>query len=282
MTQSNDTYAPDKPTIYRFKLDLILGRGGSGCVYRGLDPQDGKVVAIKLFYKDFFRSKMHLMDFTKSVQKFRKFSHPSVMQVYEMIDGKEGVVLVMEFVDGADLKWYITNRAFDLRERLVIVAQVCNGLQYIHDQGFTHHDLKPSNVLLTRRGVVKLADYSLLGASVLAHFFDASTHEQVTPLYVAPELIRREKATPRSDIYSLGIMMYQMFAGKSPFEVDNLQMLYQCHLRVIPVHPTQVNNKCPQQLGDIIMKMIDKKPENRFQDCDQIRIAMQDIGRSRI
>lgn len=273
---------PDRPTLYRFKLDRILGKGGTGVVYRGIDPDNGNVVALKLFYGSFFRNRLHLRDFIRSVQKFQKFSHQNVAQIYEFLQGDDGECLVLEYVDGPDLKWYLDNRPWNLQERLVIASGICNGLQYIHERGFTHHDLKPSNIIFTRRGLPKLVDYSLCGNSYLLSLFDTSLHEQVTPMYVAPELIRNEKATPQSDIYSLGITFYIMFTGRIPFPVDNLQQLYHCHLRVMPEHPSTVNKNCPHLLGNIIMKTLDKKPESRYADCDQLRIALADVGRPRI
>ena len=282
MTQQ-DFLIPDRATLYRFRLDRILGKGGTGVVYRGLDPEANEVYAVKLFFASFFRNRLHLRDFARSTAKFQKFVHMNVAHIFEFIQGDEGECLVLEYVDGPDLKWYIDKRPWNLQERLVITAQICNGLQYIHERGFTHHDLKPSNILFTRRGVVKLVDYSLCGNSYLLSLFDTSLHEQVTPMYVAPELITKsEKATAQSDIYSLGITMYLMFAERVPFPVDNLQKLYFCHLKITPEHPSVVNPKCPRQLGDIIMKTLEKKPENRFRDCDQLRIALSDIGRSRI
>ena len=280
MTQ--DFQTPERSTIYRFKLDRVLGKGGTGVVYRGIDPENGDVVAVKRFYDSFFRNRLHLHDFTKSVLRFRKFSHQNVAHVIEFIQGEEGICLVLEYVDGPDLKWYLDNRRWDLQERLVIAAQICNGLQYIHEREFTHHDLKPSNILFTRKGVAKLVDYSLCGSSYLLTLFDANLHEQVTPMYVAPELIRNEKATPRSDIYSLGITMYLMFAERVPFPVDSLQKLYHCHLHILPDHPTVMNKKCPQLLGDLIMRMLDKNPAKRWESCDEIRIALANIGQSRI
>jgi len=280
MTQGPHT--PDRPSLYHFRLDRVLGRGGTGVVYRGLDPDKGEVVAIKLFYASFFRNRLHLRDFAKSVGKFRKFRHQNVAHIYEFIQGEEGECLVLEYVDGPDLKWYLANRPWNLQERLVVAAQICNGLQYLHDNGFIHHDLKPSNILFTRKGVVKLVDYSLCGSSYLLSLFDPGAHEQVTPMYVAPEIIRNERATSQSDIYSLGITFYLMFAERIPFPVDTLQKLYQCHLMATPDNPATVNPKCPPLLGDLIMRMLEKKPEDRFKDCDQIRIALADIGRSRI
>ncbi|NIA15925.1 MAG: protein kinase [Nitrospiraceae bacterium] len=276
------TLTPDKPSLYRFKLDRVLGRGGTGMVYRGIDPKTGTVVACKLFYASFFRNRLHLHDFIASVKKFRKFKHQNIAHIYEFLQGDEGECLVLEYVDGPDLKWYIDNRPWNLPERLVIAAQICNGLQYLHENGFTHHDLKPSNILFTRKGIVKLVDYSLCGTSYLLGLFDPNVHEQVTPMYVAPELIRNQKATAQSDIYSLGVTFYLMFAGRIPFQVDNLQKLYHCHLHLMPDHPSLFTKKCPPVLGDIIMKMIAKEPSKRFRDCDQLRIALADVGRSRI
>ena len=278
-----DFQVPDRPTLYQYKLDRILGKGGTGVVYRGMNPESKAVVALKLFYASFFRNRLHLRDFIRSVGKFRKFEHANVARIFDFVQGDEGECLILEYVDGPDLKWYLDNRPWNLQERLVIGAQICNGLQYLHERGFTHHDLKPSNILFTRKGMAKLVDFSLCGNSYLLSLFDTSLHEQVTPMYVAPELILKAgKATPQSDIYSLGITFYLMFTEHLPFAVDSLQQLFQCHLRVIPDHPSTVNKKCPPTLGDIIMRMIEKKPEKRYADCDQLRIALADIGRSRI
>lgn len=272
---------PDRLRLYRFKCDRILGRGGTGTVYRAIDTEKGEVVAIKLFHANFFRNAGQVRDFAKSVQSFKKFTHMNIIRVFEFIEGDEGLCMTMEYADGPDLKWYIENRPWNLEERLVIVAQILNGLQYLHDQGFTHHDLKPGNILFTRKGVAKLSDYSLCRPRSIP-FLDSGLVEQITPMYVAPEIIKGEKATHRSDIYSLGIALYLMFTGKLPFEVDNLQRLYQAHLKVIPFHPHTVNRRCPQALGDVIMKMIEKDPQKRYESCDQLRIIISDVCKPRI
>lgn len=278
---ATETGPPDRGRIYRYRIDKTLGQGGSGTVYRGLDPETGHVVAVKLFRANFFANKAHERDFGKSVQHFIKFDHPNVTKIYDFQTGDEGACLIMEYIDGPDLKAYIDNRPWNLQERLVIIAQICNGLQYIHDKGYTHHDLKPANILFTRKGQAKLSDFSLAQSKLFA-FFDTSLPELITPMYVAPELLRKEKSTPKADQYSLGVTMYLMFTGRAPFTVDNLQLLYHCHMKVNPEHPSTVNKRCPQALGDIIMKMLDKKPENRFDNCDQLRIALSRIGTSRI
>jgi serine/threonine-protein kinase len=112
--------------------------------------------------------------------------------------------------------------------------------------------------------------------------FDAGFSDQFTPMYVAPEIIRKEGATALSDMYSLGVMMYLMFTGHLPFEVDNIQKLYMCHLHAPPIHPSLIEKKCPETLGDIIMRLLEKKPAKRFPNCDQLRIALAEIGKSRI
>jgi len=278
----SDDYTPDRPELYGYKLDRVLGHGGSGQVYRAINQKTGDVVAVKLFRANFFRNRLHVMDLAKCAKQFREFDHINVVKVYDFVSGKDGECLVMEYIDGPELRWYIKNRPWDLRERLVIVTQICNGLQYLHEKGFVHHDFKPGNVLFTRKGVVKLTDYSLAGKSLLLALFDSGVVDQVTPMYVAPEFLRKEKASPRSDQYSLGVTMYQLFAGRMPFEVDNLPTLYECHLRVVPDHPSIVDKRCPQALGDIIMRLLSKDPDKRYYDCDQLRIALADIGRSRI
>ena len=272
---------PDRYKLYHFRIDLLLGRGGTGVVYRAVDTQSGEIVAVKLFHANFFRNNNHVRELAKSVKHFRKFDHQNVVKIFDFVSGDEGHCLVEEYVDGPDLRWYIENRPWNLPERMVVVAQVCNGLQYLHDQGFVHHDLKPANILFTRKGIAKLTDYSL-AREKLFNLLDTGLKEQVTPMFVPPEIIRGERATPRSDIYSLGATFYLMFSGRVPFEVDNLQRLYECHLKVMPDHPSYVNSRCPRELGDIIMRMMDKDPHKRFESCDELRIRMSDIGRSRI
>jgi len=279
---ADDTYTPDRKKLYHYKLDRILGEGGTGRVYRGIDTEKGEVVAIKLFHENFFRNRLHLRDLMKSVKRFKKFDHINIVKIYDLIDAEDGICMIMEYVDGPNLKWYVVNRPWNLQERLTIVAQMCNGLQYLHDNNIVHHDFKPANVLFTRKGLAKVADFSLYGSSLLLELFDKGAGEQVTPMFVAPEFLRKEHVTPRSDQYSLGVTMYMMFANRVPFMVDSLQALNYHTIRVNPEHPTHVNPACPQALGDICMKLMSKIPRNRFKDMDEVRIALSSIGRSKI
>jgi len=273
---------PDRPELYRFKLQLTVGQGGTGTVYRALDPKSGETVAIKLFRANFFRNKMHMRDLQKSAKKFIKLSHDNVTKIYEFLSGDEGEALVQEFIDGPDLQWYIAERPWNLNEMLVITVQICNGLGYLHDKGLMHHDLKPGNVLFTRKGQVKLCDYSLAGTGRLLELIDSGRVEQITPMFVAPELIKKERATKLSDMYSLGAMLYFMFTRRLLFEVDSLPQLYHAHIHEKPLHPSIVDDKIPQVLGDTIMRLLEKDPKKRYQDCDSLRIGLADIGRQRI
>lgn len=276
------SYVPDRTQLYHIRLVKIVGQGGTGIVYQGVDTKKGEPVAVKLFRENFFRNRLHLLDLIQNVKKFKKLKHQNLVQIFDFIDGDEGRCMLMEFVDGPNLRWYINNRPWNLQERVNIISQICLGLQYLHDNGFVHHDLKPANVLFTRRGLVKLTDYSLFGNNFILELLDRSISQQITPMFVAPEIIRRQRATPKSDIYSLGITMYILFTERLPFAVDDLEMLYRCHLTVLPEHPTTVNPRCPIALGDLIMKCIAKKPEERFNDCDELRVALSKVCQSRI
>jgi eukaryotic-like serine/threonine-protein kinase len=273
---------PDKPTLYHYKLQSMLGQGGTGVVYLAVDPKTGEVRALKQFRANFFRHKLHMRDLKSTANKFKKVQHPNVVKIYDFISGNEGEVLIMEYIDGPSLTWYIENRPFNLQEMIGIVVQICNGLAYIHEKGFVHHDLKPANILFTRKGLAKIADYSLSGSNPILNLLDQGMAEQITPLYVAPEIIRKEKTTKSVDLYSLGIIMYLMFARETPFKADNLQRLYASHLHDTPFHPSDVNPKVPRELGDVIMRLLAKKPEKRFQDADELRIMIAGMGQSRI
>lgn len=279
---ADDQYTPDRSKLYHYKLDRILGQGGSGRVYRGIDTKEGRVVAIKLFHENFFRNKMHLRDLVRGAKQFKKFKQQNVVQIYDFIDDTEGRCMIMEYVDGPNLRWYLQNRPWNLKERLLITAQICNGLQYLHDNECVHHDFKPANVLFTRKGVAKVADFSLYGTSWILDLIEGGSAEQVTPMFVAPEYLRKERVTAKGDQYSLGVTMYMMFTDRVPFPVDNLQQLYLCHLKVHPPHPHEVNPECPQDLGDIILRCMAKQPKDRFKDCDELRIRLAGVGQSRI
>ena len=274
--------SPDIPSLYHYKLQRILGEGGTGRVYLAIDSKKNEPVAVKLFHENFFRNRLHVRDLAKSVTKFKRFKHINVVQILDFFDDKEGRVMVMEYVDGPSLKWYILNRPFKLSERLNVCLQICQGMQYLHDKGCTHHDFKPANVLFTKNGVVKIADFSLYGSSFLLELVDRNVGEQITPMFVAPEFIRKEKVTQLGDQYSMGITFYMLFTEKVPFPVDNLSKLYQCHLGVMPEHPSLVNPQCPTGLGDIIMKMLQKRPDQRFADCDQLSVALSQLAQPRI
>lgn len=273
---------PSQSELIGYKLKLEMGRGGSGTVFQGIHPETGQVVALKRFHTSFFRSKAHVKEMVKTVKRLKKLDHPNVVKIVDFVSEEDDNVLILEFVDGPDLKWYIENRPYQLQERVVILAQICNGMGYLHDQKLIHHDLKPANVLFTRRGQVKICDFSLSGGGGLLNFLDQGISEQLTPMFAAPELVRKEKATRLTDMYALGVMMYLMFTQKVPFEVDNLQKLYACHLNQTPFHPTDVFDVVPRNLGNIIMRLMAKDPKERFQDCQELRIALADIGQSRI
>jgi eukaryotic-like serine/threonine-protein kinase len=231
--------ATNRSKIYHYKLDRILGEGGTGTVYRGIDQNTGEPVAVKVFHANFFSDNSHIRDLAKSVARFKKFDHPNVTRVIDFLHKGEEPALVMEYVDGPDMKRYIQERPWNMDERLVIIYQICNGLQYIHDQGFVHHDLKPENILFTRKGQVKLCDYALRRSKWFA-FLESENKlmGSVTPMYIAPEIIEKKGASPQSDMYSLGVVLYLLFTGQFPFKADNLQALYFCHLKEKPEHPT--------------------------------------------
>ena len=274
---------PSKPTLCGFNLLLALGLGGTGTVYKAQHPETKQIVALKDFHANFIRNKSHLRDLSKMVKKAQSLDHPNLIKVGQLISTPDENVLILEYIDGPDLKWYLENRPSDLNERLVILSQICNALSYLHDNKLVHHDLKPANILFTRQGQVKVCDFSLAGSGGgLLGFMDQAAVEQITPMYIAPELIRKEKATKLCDLYSLGIMMYIMFTDKLPFEVDTLQKIYICHVSQLPLHPSDVSPQCPRILGDIIMKLLSKNPDDRFQDCQQLRIALANVGLSRI
>jgi serine/threonine protein kinase len=275
---------PDRASLYHYNLNLILGEGGTGRVYRAIDSKKGEVVAVKRFRENFFRNPMHKRDLKKSVKRFKKLKNDNVVQIYDFFDKNEddGNCMVMEYVDGINLHEYMLRPKWDLTQRHGIAIQMCNGLQYLHDHKIVHHDFKPANVLFTRTGKAKIADFSLYGSSFILELLDKGASEQVTPKFVAPEFLRKEKTTALSDQYSFGVTLYMLFTQEDPFPADNLQKLYYSHLHIVPQHPSSVNQNCPRPLGDVVMKCLAKKPSERFEDFDMVRTVLASIDPHRI
>ncbi|MDH5425151.1 MAG: serine/threonine-protein kinase [Gammaproteobacteria bacterium] len=255
--------------IGRYSILETLGRGASGTVYKAYDPFVQRHVAIKYSsdlsqIEDRQARDRVLRSFFREAYAAGNLHHPNIVSLYDA--GMQGShsYIVMEFVEGVTLKSYAKEAApVDLASVINIVTQCCKALDYAHEKGVIHRDIKPSNMLIASDGHIKLADFSIANVS-------RSDDTQIigltgSPMYMSPEVIREEVAGPQSDIYSLGVVMYELLTGETPFSPGNMHsVMYQIlNHEAKPV--TRLRLDLPERLSEIVSKCLSKSLSQRYQ-----------------
>ena len=242
----------------RYKIEAELGRGGMGIVYRGYDTLLNRPVAIKILSASELSSedRSHLL---AEAQAAAQLNHPNVVTVYDAIEVDMQPFIIMEFVEGRTLRSILQPT---IKESIDFVRQICSALAHAHSKGIIHRDLKPENALLTPTGTVKLMDFGLA-----RHIDSPRTTKTGTLMgtfaYIAPELIQGKEPSPQSDLYALGLMLYEFLTGNSPFETNNLGKLISQHLYKEATPPQKLVSGLPEGLNELVIQMLDKKPEKR-------------------
>jgi predicted Ser/Thr protein kinase len=250
-------------------LDL-LGRGGMGVVYKARQRQLDRLVALKILPPQIGLSEAFAERFTREARSLARLSHPRIVMIYDFGRTESGLYyFIMEFVDGTDLRRVIQTGRISAAEALAIIPQICEALQYAHEEGIVHRDIKPENILLNRKGQVRIADFGL--AKILDSPATGSTstltkigQRMGTPHYMAPEQIEHPaKVDHRADIYSLGVVFYEMLTGELPLG------------RFAP--PSQ-KVQVDVRLDEIVLKALEKEPERRYQHASEVKTDVETIS----
>lgn len=262
---------PLPDTIGRFKIQALLGRGGMGEVYKAFDPTLQRVVAVKTIRPDIDRPE-YLERMMREAQACARLSHPNIVTVFEAGQADHVVYIAMEFLQGENLADALKTKTLSFEEKLRILIKVLEALHHAHAQDVVHRDIKPSNIHLMPDGTVKLMDFGL--ARVLtADTLTASGNVLGTPHYASPEQLKGDMIDRRTDVYSVGVMAYEMLAGRRPFEPDN-ESISSVIIKVInePAKPmdTDVSRLLPE-IETIVSKAIAKSPKERYQNADEMR-----------
>ncbi len=255
----------------RYRLIEQIGAGGMAVIYRAQDMVLGRIVAIKVLRPSLVGDPEFLVRFKREAQSAARLSHPNIVTVHDVgQDGPNTHYIVMEHVEGQNLKQLIRARgAFDVDAALAIIIEVCKGVGYAHRAGLVHCDIKPQNILVTPDNMIKVADFGIARAFTATQ----TEHEEVvwgSPHYFSPEQAAGEPPTPASDVYSIGIVLFELLTARLPFTGADYHELARAHLTQTPPSILDIDPSLPQELDRIIRKVLSKEPSARYRTADQL------------
>ena len=251
----------------RYEILERIGTGGMAVVYKAKCHRLNRLVAIKILKSDLAQNEEFRRRFNAESQAVAQLSHPNIVSVYDVSRGGDTEYIVMELIDGITLKQYMEKRGqLNWRESLHFITQIMRGLSHAHSRGIIHRDIKPQNIMVLRDGSVKVADF---GIACLADSAQTLTQEALGSVhYISPEQARGDRPDARSDIYSSGVVLYEMLTGRLPFEGESAVSVAIQHLSSIPLAPREINPDIPEQLELICMKAMAPDLEHRYQSAD--------------
>ncbi|MBI4772488.1 MAG: serine/threonine protein kinase [Chloroflexi bacterium] len=262
---------PDTVLNQRYQVGELLGAGGMAVVYRARDLTLGRPVAIKVLRGALTTDQHFLQAFLQEARAIANLAHPNILTVHDFGFDQQRYYIVMEYVRGQDLKSLIkTGGALPVERALDLAVQMCAGVGYAHRAGLVQCDLKPQNMLVTPDGRLKVTDFGL--ARVLASIQSDQRDEVVwgTPQYFAPEQAAGEPPTPASDVYALGVVMFEMLSGRLPFLAESHRLLALSHLHEPPPDLASLRPEVPEPLAAIVRKVLSKEPSTRYRTADQL------------
>jgi len=266
-------FVPPKPAelaaqFPQLEIIELLGQGGMGAVYKARQKQLDRLVALKILPPEVGRTEAFAERFTREAQSLAKLSHPRIVSIYDFGHTEDGLYyFIMEFIDGTDLRHVIQSGALSATEALAIIPQVCDALQFAHEEGIVHRDVKPENILLDKKGRVKIADFGLaklLDKPATVYTLTQAGQRMGTPHYMAPEQIEHPgQVDHRADIYSLGVVFYEMLTGELPLGMF-----------APPSQKVQVDVR----LDKVVLHSLEKEPERRYQHASEVKSDVEVIS----
>lgn len=256
--------AGDLHQFSHYEVIKELGRGGMGVVYKAMDTQLKRVVALKLLL-DTMSDDNNRKRFLREAEMSAKMDHPNIVHLYEVGETPK-FFIAMEFIEGRPFTDFLENKRCPLRTKLDIFRQVCEAMDYAHKQKVVHRDLKPQNIMVTEDQVAKVMDFGLAKSLADRSNVNLSREGQVlgTPKYMSPEQADGKKLTRATDIYSLGVILYEILTGRAPYEGDSVINILSQLANNDPILPRELNADIPRDLQNICMKCLEKNPKNRY------------------
>ncbi len=265
----------------RYQILAEIGRGAMGVVYKAADPVLDRIVAIKTINLSFDLEERQEYEarFYQEAKAVGSLSHPVIVTIYDLGNTGELAYMAMEFLDGKELRNLIDSKqGLPVRQALSIAAQVADGLSYAHQRNIVHRDIKPANIMILRDGSAKITDFGIARMRVS----DVKTQTGIrlgSPKYMSPEQVLGNALDHRSDIFSLGIVLYEMLTGQTPFMASNLEALMYQTVNNAPLPASRINPNVPQMLDLILARMLEKNPDNRYQHARDVFADLNECGR---
>lgn len=255
----------------RYIIVEELGQGAMGVVYKAVDPLIDRTVAIKTINLDLSRDELENFEkrFQREVQSAGKLNHPNIVTIYD-VGRTEGVAyMAMEFLEGKELREILDSGVVLPIEKVVHIAtQVCDGLAFAHENGIVHRDIKPANIMVMKNGMVKITDFGIAQVSSASRTMAGMV--MGSPKYMSPEQVVGQAVDGRSDIFSLGVVLYEMLTGKTPFVGDNISAIMYQILNEEPIPPKAFNQNIPDSINYIILRALAKHPDGRYQTAKEL------------
>ncbi len=266
----------------RYEIREIIGVGGMAYVYKAYDTIDDRIVAVKILKEEYLANEEFTRRFKNESKAIAILSHPNIVKVYDVSFGERLQYIVMEYIDGITLKEYIDQQKdIKWKEAVHFTVQILRALQHAHDKGIVHRDIKPQNIMLLADGTIKVTDFGIALFSRKEIRLTSETEKAIGSVhYISPEQARGDITDEKADIYSVGVMLYEMLSGKLPFEADNAVSVAIMQLQSEPKRPREINPDIPEGLEEITLKAMQKDPEKRYQTAAEMLYDIDEFKRN--
>ncbi len=260
----------------RYEILEVIGAGGMAVVYKAMCHRLNRYVAVKILRDELANDEEFRKRFQTEAQAVAMLSHPNIVSVYDVSHSDGVEYIVMELIEGVTLMQYMKKKgALGWKEALHFAVQISKALEHAHEKGIVHRDIKPQNIMILKDGTIKVADF---GIAALESAQEKKSDQTVGSVhYIAPEQARGEQPDPRSDIYSLGVVMYEMLTGKMPYDGDTAEQVAMKHITGHPVPPQELNPDIPEELAAITLKAMNSDINARYQSASELLRDLEDF-----